>query len=156
MKAIRGLMSCQANTRERSRHMNEFECVVPILKVKSLAESMDYYVTKPGFRKKWDWGDPPTFGCIKRGNVEIFLCEGAQGRPGMWMSIFTEDVDALYEEYKKNRAIIRLEPTNMPWGTREMNVEDPDGHRLRMGSDATGPADEEGVKRFFEMEQLGK
>ena len=70
------------------------------------------------------------------------------------MSVFTEDVDALHEEYIRSGAIIRLRPTNMPWGTREMNVEDPDGHRLRMGSESTGPADEEGLKRFWEMEQL--
>ena len=71
----------------------------------------------------------------------------------MWMSIFIEDVDALYREYQKSGAIVRLPPTNMPWGTREMNVEDLDGHRLRMGSDATGPADEEGLKQFREMQQ---
>ena len=136
--------------------MNEFENVIPILNVKNFAASMDYYVNKLGFRKKWDWGDPPTFGCVTRGKVHIFLCEGAQGQPGVWMSIFTEDVDALHEEYKKSGAIIRLTPTNMPWGTREMNVEDPDGHRLRMGSEATGPADEEGLKRFSEIEQFGK
>jgi uncharacterized glyoxalase superfamily protein PhnB len=136
--------------------MNEFENVVPILNVKNFAASMDYYVNMLGFRKKWDWGDPPTFGCVTRGKVNIFLCEGAQGQPGVWMSIFTEDVDALHEEYKTSGAIIRLEPTNMPWGTREMNVEDPDGHRLRMGSEATGPADEEGLKRFSEIEQFGK
>jgi uncharacterized glyoxalase superfamily protein PhnB len=69
------------------------------------------------------------------------------------MSIFMEDVDALHEEYKQSGATIRLSPTNMPWGTREMNVEDPDGHRFRMGSDATGPTDEEGLKRFMEMEE---
>jgi catechol 2,3-dioxygenase-like lactoylglutathione lyase family enzyme len=136
--------------------MNDFENVIPILNVQNFAASMDYYLNKLGFRKKWDWGDPPTFGCVTRGKVNIFLCEGAQGQPGMWMSIFTEDVDALHEEYKSSGAIIRLEPTNMPWGTREMNVEDPDGHRLRMGSDATGPADEEGLKRFSEMEQFRK
>jgi catechol 2,3-dioxygenase-like lactoylglutathione lyase family enzyme len=135
--------------------MNQFKCVIPILNVKKFAASMDYYVNKPGFQKKWDCGNPPTFGCITRGEVEIFLCEGAQGQAGMWMSIFTEDVDALHEEYKRSGAIIRLPPTNMPWGTREMNVEDPDGHRLRMGSDSTGPADEEGLKLFSEMEQSG-
>jgi uncharacterized glyoxalase superfamily protein PhnB len=135
--------------------MNQFECVVPILNVKNFAAPMDYYVNRLGFSKKWDWGTPPTFGCVTRGKVEIFLCEGAQGQAGMWMSIFTGDVDALHEEYKQSGAIIRLPPTNMPWGTREMNVEDPDGHRLRMGSHATGPADEEGLKRFSEMEQLG-
>ncbi len=134
--------------------MNQFGFVVPILKVKSFAVSMDYYLNKLGFTKKWDWGAPPVFGCVTRGKVEIFLCEGAQGQAGTWMSIFMEDVDALHEEYKKSGAIIRLEPTNLPWGTREMNVEDPDGHRLRMGSDATGPADDDGVKRFSEMEQL--
>lgn len=132
--------------------MNQFECVVPILNVKNFAASMDYYVHKLGFSKKWDWGNPPTFGCVTRGKVQIFLCQGAQGQPGVWMSIFMDDVDTLYEEYKNSGAIIRLPPTNLPWGTREMNVEDLDCHRLRMGSDATGPADEEGLKRFSEIE----
>jgi catechol 2,3-dioxygenase-like lactoylglutathione lyase family enzyme len=135
--------------------MNQFECVIPILNVKNFAASMDYYVNKLRFSKKWDWGNPPTFGCVTRDKVDIFLCEGAQGQPGMWMSIFLDDVDALHEEYKSSGAIIRLPPTNMPWGTREMNVEDPDGHRLRMGSDSTGPADKDGLKRFSEMEQFG-
>ncbi len=136
--------------------MNKFECVVPILNVKNFSASMDYYVGKLGFAKKWDWGTPPTFGCVTRGSVDIFLCERGQGQAGMWMSVFMDDVDALHEEYTKSGAIIRLPPTNMPWGTREMNVEDPDGHRLRMGSDATGPADAEGLKRFSQMEQLRK
>jgi hypothetical protein len=118
----------------REPGVNQFECVVPILNVRNFAASMDYYLNKLGFTRKWDWGTPPTFGCVSRGNVEIFL-------------------DALHEEYRKSGAVIRLEPTNMPWGTREMNVEDPDGHRFRMGSEATGPADQEGLKRFREMEQ---
>jgi uncharacterized glyoxalase superfamily protein PhnB len=121
--------------------MNEFECAIPILNVRNFAASMDYYVNKLGFEKKWDWGEPPTFGCVRRGKVEIFFCEGSQGQPGMWMSIFVEDVDALYEEYKNKGAIIRQPPANFSWGVREMNVEDLDGHRLRMGSDATGPPD---------------
>ena len=122
--------------------MGEFESVTPILNVKNFAAAMDYYVTKLGFEKKWDWGDPPEFGCVGRGEVSIFLCEGGQGQPGTWMYIGMDDVDALYEEYKKSGAIIRQPPTNYPWGSREMNVEDLDGHRLRMASEATGPADE--------------
>jgi len=136
--------------------MNEFECVVPILNVKNFALSMDYYVSKLGFTKKWDWGTPPSFGSVARGKVEIFLSEGGQGQAGVWMSIFTEDVDALHGEYKKSGAIIRQPPTNMPWGVREMNVQDPDGHRLRMGSHSTGPIDEAGWKRFGEIQQFGE
>jgi predicted enzyme related to lactoylglutathione lyase len=136
--------------------MNEFACVIPILNVKNFAVSMDYYVNKLGFTKKWDWGTPPSFGCVARGKVEIFLSEGGQGQAGMWMSIFMEDVDALHAEYKKSGALIRQPPTNMPWRVREINVQDPDGHRLRMGSDSTGPVDDAGWKRFDEIQQFGE
>jgi uncharacterized glyoxalase superfamily protein PhnB len=134
--------------------MQAFHVVTPILNVKNFAASIDYYVNKLGFCKKWDWGNPPVFGCVVRGNVNLFLCQGAQGQAGMWMSIFLEDVDALHEEYKNSGAIIRQPPANMPWQTREMNVVDLDGHCMRMGSDATGPVDEEGLKRFWELEQI--
>ena len=104
--------------------MNDFQEVTPILYVKDLPASMDYYVQKLGFEKLWDWGDPPTFGCVRRGKVEMFFCEGCQGQPGTWMSIFMEDVDAIYEEYTKSAAIILEEPKNYPWETREMLVGD--------------------------------
>ena len=122
--------------------MINFEAATPILNVKNFQASMEYYVQKLGFEKKWDWGDPPDFGCVGRGRVEIFLCQGSQGQAGMWMSIFMDDVDALYEEYKQSGATILNPPTNYPWDTREMLVEDLDGHRFRMSGEASGPADE--------------
>ena len=76
-----------------------------------------------------------------RDTVRIFLSQNAQGAPGTWISIFVHDVDALYDDYVRRGAIIRQPPTNFPWGVREMNVEDIDGHRLRLGSEATGPSD---------------
>src|SRR5271170_3676640 len=36
-----------------------------------------------------------------------------------------------------------------------MNVVDTNGHHFRMSSDATGPADEAGIKRFMEVEESG-
>ena len=115
--------------------MDDFQAVTPILYVKDLPASMDYYVQKLGFEKLWDWGDPPTFGCVRRGKVQIFFCEGCQGQPGTWMWIVVEDVDALYEEYKKSGAIILEEPKNYPWESREMLVADLDDHRLRLAGD---------------------
>ena len=122
--------------------MSDFECATPILNVEDLHASMDYYVQKLGFEKQWDWGDPPDFGCVKRGKVEIFLCQGGQGQPGTWMSIFMDDVDALYEEYKKSGATIIDPPRDYPWQTREMLVEDLDGHRFRMSGEPIGDADQ--------------
>jgi hypothetical protein len=119
--------------------MNEFSGAVPILNVKNFAASMDYYVHKLGFEKEWDWGSPPNFGCVGRGEAQIFLCEGGQGQSGMWISIFLKDVDALHEEYKESGALILEPPKDYPWGSREMLVEDPDGHRLRMTGESKGP-----------------
>ena len=119
-----------------------FEAAVPIFNVKDVPASIAYYVDKLGFRKEWDWGAPATFACVRRDDVRVFLCQDGQGAAGMWISVFVDDVDALYDEYTERGAIIRQAPTNLPWGVREMNVADPDGHRLRMGSDATGPADD--------------
>jgi catechol 2,3-dioxygenase-like lactoylglutathione lyase family enzyme len=118
-----------------------FDYAVPILNVKNVPASIAYYVEKLGFEKEWDWGEPAVFGCVRHDGVQIFLCEGAQGSPGTWISIFVRDVDALHAEYERHGAIIRQKPTNFPWGLKEMNVEDLDGHRLRMGSEATGPSD---------------
>jgi predicted enzyme related to lactoylglutathione lyase len=131
-----------------------FEGVTPILNVKNFAASMDYYVNKLGLTKKWDWGDPPSFGSVGSDRVTIFLCERAQGQPGTWLMLFVDDVDVLYRDYQQRGVKILQPPTNMPWQTREMHVEDPDGHRLRIGSDATGPADPSEVKRFWDSVQF--
>ena len=143
-KSIAGLL-IKAGASPSEQGANRFLSSVPILSVRSVPGSIDYYVHKLGFAKEWDWGDPPTFGCVGRDEVSIFLCQGGQGAPGTWISIFVQDVDALHEDYKRRGAIIRQAPTNFSWGVREMNVEDPDGHRLRMGSDATGASDDVGL-----------
>ena len=49
--------------------MNRFESCVPILNVKNVSSSIAYYVEKLGFEKEWDWGTPPTFGCVFRDTV---------------------------------------------------------------------------------------
>jgi uncharacterized glyoxalase superfamily protein PhnB len=139
-RSIAGLL-VKGGADPKEQGANRFLSSVPILNVKSVRASIDYYVHKLGFEKEWDWGDPPTFGCVWRDQVRIFLCEGGQGAPGTWISIFVQDVDALHEDYQRRGATIRQAPANFPWGVREMNVEDLDGHRLRLGSDATGPAD---------------
>ena len=121
---------------------NRFDSAIPILNVRNVSASIDHYVDTLGFAKEWEWETPPTFACVRRDEVRIFLCQDGQGAAGMWISVFVHDVDALYEEYRRRGATVRQPPTTFPWGVREMNVEDPDGHRLRLGSEAAGPADE--------------
>ncbi|MEM7022015.1 MAG: ankyrin repeat domain-containing protein [Pseudomonadota bacterium] len=137
---VEHLIAAGADPDEHSQ--NRFESAVPVLNVNNVPASIAYYVDKLGFQKEWDWGTPPDFACVLRDDVRIFLCQDGQGAKGMWISVFIQDVDALYDDYQRRGAIIRQPPTNFPWGVREMNVEDLDGHRLRMGSDVIGPVDQ--------------
>ena len=103
----------------------------PILRVEKLAASIEYYVAKLGFKVDWQ---TPIFACVSRGRCHIFLSEGDQGHRGSWVWIGVEDAEALHNEYRAKGARIRHPPTNYEWAY-EMQVEDPDGNVLRLGSD---------------------
>ena len=109
-----------------------FENTVPILRVRSLQASIEYYVEVLGFVV--DWHEPKSVASVSRDGHGIMLCEGGQGNPGTWVWIGISDSAILFDEYTAKGATIRLPPTNYPWAY-EMHVEDPDGHVLRLGSD---------------------
>jgi hypothetical protein len=79
------------------------------------------------------WGSQD-FTCVTRDGATIYLCRGGQGQPGTWAWIGVEDVALLYDEYRATGASIRMTPRNHVWAY-ELQVEDPDGHVLRFGSD---------------------
>jgi catechol 2,3-dioxygenase-like lactoylglutathione lyase family enzyme len=108
------------------------ECVIPIFRVSNLPASIDYYVKVLGF--KVDWHEPGIMASVSRYRCSIMLCEGDQGNPGTWVWIGADNVEPLFEEYKQKGAKVRHPPTNYAWAY-EMQIEDPDGHVLRFGSD---------------------
>jgi catechol 2,3-dioxygenase-like lactoylglutathione lyase family enzyme len=109
------------------------DCLTPILYVKDFAAAMRYYVDKLLFKLAWEWGSPPTFGCVTLGKVEIFFSQGGQGSPGTWLCIFLDDVDGYCQRIKKLGAEVIYGPQDEPWGMREIHVRDPNGHVLRFG-----------------------
>jgi len=121
--------------------MVEFQAVKPILSVRDVDASIVYYVEKLGFEFAWCWGEPSEFGAVRAGDFEIYLCREYQGQPGTWVAIDVDDVDALFADLTLRGADVRQPPTNFEWGVREMNVRDPDGHRIRFGAPTKEPAD---------------
>jgi len=125
--------------------------LTPILNVSDIAASFAWFA-KLGWRKLWEWGEPPTFGAVGSGRCEIFLCQGGQGGRGRsgvprtfgpdgdetadrgaWMSLWVSDVDAVHRHCVEQGLEITWPPTDMPWGVREMHVRHPDGHVFRIG-----------------------
>ncbi len=108
-----------------------FENIVPILSVRDLAASIEYYTRVLGFGVEWQ---DIAMVSVSRDGRAIMLCEGAQGSPGTWVWIGVEDAAAIFEEYRSRGAIIRQDLTNYPWAL-EARIADPDGHILRLGSE---------------------
>ena len=108
-----------------------FGGVTPVLRVRDVAASRDYYIQALGFKVNFETEDLIS---VSRGRCGLFLCQGDQGRPGAWVWIDGRDIDALYAEYQNSGAKIRHPPTNYSWAL-EMQVEDLDGNILRLGSD---------------------
>lgn len=121
------------------------EGVTPILRVRSLPDSIDHYVNILGF--KVDWQDPGIIASVSRGRCGIFLCEGDQGNPGSWLWIGVGDVESLFKEYTTKGAKVRHPPTNYPWAY-EMQIEDPDGNVLRFGSE---PNPDQALGQWLDM-----
>jgi catechol 2,3-dioxygenase-like lactoylglutathione lyase family enzyme len=119
-----------ANNNASSFHV---ENITPILYVKDMSLSLAFYVDILGF-KNAEWGDN-NFTSVSRDNTGLYLCKDGQGAPGTWIWIgFGGDIFPLHQKLKSKGVTIKLPPTNFSWAY-EMQVEDPDGHILRFGTD---------------------
>lgn len=105
---------------------------IPILRVASVEASIAYYTAQLGFALEWQSGGMAS---VRRDRTAVMLCEGDQGHSGTWLWISTSDVDALYTELESRGAQLRHAPANYPWGSRECQILDLDGHVLRFGAD---------------------
>jgi catechol 2,3-dioxygenase-like lactoylglutathione lyase family enzyme len=109
-----------------------FEGSTPILRVEDMKTSLDFYVGKLGFQNV-SWGNDE-FTSVSRDGACIYLCCRDQGRGAAWVWIGVEDAEKLHTELKARGVAIRMAPRNFPWAL-EMQVEDPDGNVLRLGSE---------------------
>lgn len=109
-----------------------FGGVNPIFCVRDLPVAVDYYTRVLGFKIDFRYGDG--FASVSRDRCNIFLVVGDQGHPGAWVWIGVGDVTALHDDLLARGAKVRHPPTNYEWAL-EMQIEDPDGNVLRIGSE---------------------
>lgn len=124
--------------------------LTPILNVSNIKESFAWF-EKLGWTKGWEWGTPATFGAVRSGPCEIFLCEGGQGGrgrgpaavtfgpngdetgdKGVWISMWVDSADDVHARCLEQGLEVTWPPTDMPWDVREMHVRHPDGHVFRV------------------------
>jgi uncharacterized glyoxalase superfamily protein PhnB len=122
----------------------QMRALAPVLLVADVVKAAAYYADALGFRAARMWGDPPTFCIVGRDGLEIMLNQVAAGdsfRPnadydGRFDAYFwVRDADGLFAEFSANGADIVCAPDDLPYGMREFQLRDVDGHLLAFGHD---------------------
>ncbi|MGW0604341.1 glyoxalase superfamily protein [Streptomyces sp. NPDC002640] len=105
------------------------EEAIPVLRVEDAAAAVTWY-ERLGFTRQWEHRfEPglPAFVEVARGEVRLFLSEHhGDARPDTLVYLRVRDVDAV-------AAAFGVEVTDAPWA-REIELRDPDGNRLRIGT----------------------
>jgi catechol 2,3-dioxygenase-like lactoylglutathione lyase family enzyme len=115
----------------------------PLLVVSDLRRSLDFYCNKLGFGQPSVHGDPPCFAMLGRDGFELRLSVAGgearvqpNGPSGTWdVYVRVDDVAAEQKALAAAGVPLAKGPTDLFYGMREIEVLDPDGHRLCFGQD---------------------
>ena len=114
----------------------------PILLVRDVVASANYFRDAVGFDHDKLWGSPPDFCICHRDGHHLMLASAdpAQLKPHwrirdkMWNAYFwVDDADAMYAELRGRGARIDYELCTQPYGVREFGIQDLDDHDIAFG-----------------------
>jgi predicted lactoylglutathione lyase len=123
---------------------HDFPGAVPEIPVGDVDAAAAYYKDKLGF--SIDWGsDNGGIAGISKGNCRMFLSNRAFREPYgnaapvlVWINLNSkQEVDNLYEVWRRGEARIVSPPESKPWNLHEFTVADLDGNLFRVFYDFT-------------------
>jgi len=112
-----------------------------VLVVADVKRSVDFYRRTLGFATASIHGDPPYFAILSRGRFDLMLSLAEKpghvhphGPDGVWdVYLSVSDVSAEATAIQKEGARLDKGPTDTAYAMREIEVVDPDGHRICLG-----------------------
>jgi len=111
---------------------------IPVLRVKSVRQSAQFYKESFGFNADWEHqfgADFPLFMSMSFGSLQLFLSEHkGSGMDNADLYVYIDDVDSLHAKLVSKQVPVGQPPVDRPWGMREMKLQDPDGHRFIFAS----------------------
>ena len=117
----------------------------PILLVKDVVASANYYRDQVGFAYERLWGEPPGFCILHRDEFHLmlsqvedptFIVPHYRAVEKMWNVYFwVDDAKGLYRELRERGATIDYELCEQPYGCLEFGIQDLDGYDIAFGQD---------------------
>ena len=114
----------------KNMNMKIVENIMPILHVKDLDKSIEYYQSKLGFKPEWT---DKLFAGVYKDGFGIMLYQDEESKPQqVWIGI--HKLETLYDEFIKAQVNIVQYPQNNRWAY-DMKVQDLDGNILWFGAE---------------------
>ena len=105
--------------------------VEPILAVKNIIETVQYWHDVLGFPNKWTWGEPPNHGGVNWQGVFIQFSQSpklASVSQGHAIFIRVKNLENFYQFHKNKNAEIVEPLENKPWGMAGYTLRDINGY----------------------------
>jgi uncharacterized glyoxalase superfamily protein PhnB/GNAT superfamily N-acetyltransferase len=105
--------------------------VEPVLAVKNVTETVDYWHEVLGFPNKWTWGEPPNHGGVTWQGVFIQFSQNpklASVSQGNSIFIRVKNLENFYHFHKNKNAEIVEPLENKPWGLAGYTVREINGY----------------------------
>lgn len=130
--------------------MTEFSRSAPVLQVRDVLRSRGFYRDVLGFSSANLWGEPPCFCIVGQDTITLFLDQARDDAPipvnQYWAAYFyISNIDEFASDVAARGAEIIRGPEDAPYGCREIDVRDPDGHIVCFGQDLQPGSDGPGL-----------
>ncbi len=111
--------------------------LIPMLPVKSMPASVDFYCGKLGFAVEnrndtWGWA------LLRFDECRLMVDQSIQGHPGCFREaiiyLYPEDIVNYHEEVRRTGLVVP-DLTTTFYGLTEFRINDPDGNRLWIGQE---------------------
>jgi len=105
----------------------------PIFAITELSAAIHFYTHSLGFTLFMQTTDPMPYAILGRDGIQVHLTVDDSRRGKGAMYAVTDDVDALYEEFKANAVRIVEPPEDRVYGMRDMYFNDCCGNMIGFG-----------------------
>src|SRR6202008_1847639 len=105
--------------------------VEPILAVRNVVETLQYWRDVLGFPETWTWGEPPNYGGVRWQGVFIQFSQNpelASASKGNAIFIRVNKLEALYHFHQEKNAEIVEPLENKPWGMAGYTIRELNGY----------------------------
>ncbi len=110
-----------------------------IINVDDVEKTLLWYQDYLGLQVEFAWGDPVMHGGILAGTTSFHFSSGEPSKPvTAYMTLYVNDLDALFTDISAREVEIVSAPEVMPWGMRAFMIHDCNGALVMFADPSTG------------------